>query len=66
MATVRVSMGWRWRLKMMGWGVATAVGCYLMYPQATNDTAEAFLAFGMLGGAIAVIGGIIGLQDYKL
>ena len=65
MPTIRQSMGWGWRLKMIGFGGLTAVGCFFALPHVTTDAAQTFLGAGVFFGALSVIGGFIGLQDHK-
>ena len=61
--SIRVPMSGSLRLKMIVYGTATTVGCLWAEPYVTTDAAATFLGVGVLMGIVAVLGGIVGVQD---
>lgn len=66
MPTVRTKLTLAARLKMILGGIALFFGCIWLWPLMDTEAAKTFLAIGALVGPVAVIGGVIGLQDHKL
>jgi len=63
---VRVPMSGKLRLQMIGYGILTFIICIWLRPYVAADAAQTLLGVGILAGPVAVLGGIVGVQDHKL
>lgn len=63
---VRVPMGKGLRAKMIIYGALGFVVCVWLWPHVTTEAAKTFLTVGLFMGPLAILGGIIGVQDHSL